>query len=72
MNDKSGYAKLPVSLLMAVLCLGTGALWALRSSANFTIPADTMDCGGGYATSSSHTLHGAVGGSCQGGYTAPH
>ena len=50
------------TLSIAAVCLTTSAFAASRSSASYSVPADTADAGGRRATSAAYTHDGSIGG----------
>ena len=50
------------TLSIAAVCLTSNAFAASRSSASYSVPADTADAGGRRATSAAYTHDGSIGG----------
>ena len=50
------------TLSIAAVCLTSNAFAASRSSASYSVPADTADAGGRRATSAAYTHNGSIGG----------
>ena len=51
-----------ITLSIAAVCLTSNAFAASRSSASYSVPADTADAGGRRATSAAYTHDGSIGG----------